>query len=440
MSDRNGIDEGSLSGPRSPGIVQTLEWMYRPIPFIERCRRRYGSIFRIRLGPKGNTIVVAEPAAARAVVAGDPAVYRAGDANGIVRPVVGAASLLVLDGDEHRGHRRILMPAFAAGHAHAFAETVEGITRERISHWPVGETISLQDEMEAISFEAILSVAVGAEPDDRLERLRCLMPEMMRRCASPFTLLPWFRRELGGITPYARLRRVLDEMDEVLLDGIRERRAAPDPWPDAMGLLAAAHDDEGRPLSDREIRDELVTLLMAGYETTTSGLAWSFERLMRSPEALERLRDEIKGDDHGYLDAVIKETLRLRTVVPVVARKVSEPVEVGGHRVEAGSVLMASAYLLHRDPEVYPDPFEFRPERFLEGDPPAGAYIPFGGGTRRCLGAGFAEEEMRVVLRTVLGEVRLSAPEPAAEGVARRRFTFAPKGEAKALVEGAARA
>jgi cytochrome P450 len=283
-------------------------------------------------------------------------------------------------------------------------------------------------------------VAVGGEPDERLGRLRELMPEMMRRCASPFTLLPWFRRELGGITPYARLRRVLDEIDEVLFAGIADRREQPDPWPDAMGLLVAATDEDGKPLGDRVIRDELVTLLMAGYETTTSGLAWAFERLLRTPAALDRLLEELDGEDRGYLDAVVSETLRLRTVVPVVARKVREPVTVGGHRVEPGSVLMASAYLLHRDPEIYADPLEFRPERFLNGEPPPGAWIPFGGGTRRCLGAGFAEAEMRTVLRTVLRTVRLSAPDPAPEAVARRRFTFAPGGQARARVDGPASA
>jgi len=438
LSDQNGTESSSLRGPRSPGIVQTLQWMYRPVSFIERCRERYGSIFRVRLGPGGNTVVVADPEAARSVVAGDPAIYRAGDANGIVRPVVGAGSLLVLDGEEHRTHRRILTPAFGADHARAFEEKVEKVTRERVSAWPVGETIALQPEMEAISFEAILSVAVGAEPATRLDRLRELMPEMMRRCASPFTLLPWFRRELRGLSPYARLRRVLDEIDGVLFAGIQARRGAGGGPEDALGLLVAATDGSGEPLNDREIRDELLTLLMAGYETTTSGLAWSFERLLRSPAALQRLLDELAGEDHGYLDAVVSETLRLRTVVPVVARKVREPVTVGGCAIEPGSVLMASVYLLHRDPEVYPDPLEFRPERFLEGDPPAGAWIPFGGGTRRCLGASFAQAEMRVVLRTVFGMVRLSAPEPAPEAVTRRRFTFAPKGDALVLVEGAA--
>jgi cytochrome P450 len=410
--------------------------MYRPIPFIERCRERYGDVFTIRLGPQRNAVVIAEPAAARAVISGDPSVFRAGDANGILRPVVGAHSLLTLDGSEHMAHRRILLPGFGGDHARAFAQSVAEIADRRVSTWREGEVVALQSEMEAISLEAILRVVFGASEGERVDRIRELIPDMMRRSASPFTILPYFRYELGGVTPYGRLMRVLEELDELFMAALRERRAAGGGGADALSLLAAATGEDGEPLSDREVRDELLTLIMAGYETTTSALAWSFERLMRSPAVLEQLLKELDDDGDEYLDAVVRESLRIRPVVPIVARKLKKEVELGDRRIPAGSVLLVSVYLLHRDPILYEDPEEFRPERFLEGEHEGGVWIPFGGGVRRCLGASFAQVEMKVVLRTVLGRVRLQAVDPADEPVARRRFTFAPGGEALALVEG----
>jgi cytochrome P450 len=422
-------------GPRSPGVVQTLEWMYRPIPFIESCRRRYGDIFSLRLGPGRNTVVVAEPAAARQVIKGDPDVFRAGDANGILTPVVGPASLLVLDGDEHMQHRRILLPAFAAHHGPAFADAVEVATRDRVASWRAGDTLKLHAEMEAISLDAILGLALGPGPEERLEQFRVLVPEMMGRCSSPFTLLPYFRHELGGITPYARLQQLLEEMDTLFLDAIVERQASSiEGASDCLSLLCAATDESGTPLSNRQIRDELLTMIMAGYETTTSALSWAFERLLRSPDVMRRLQEDLDRGSDEYLEAVVKEVLRLRPVVPVVARKVRAEIELNGHLIPDRSVVMVSIYLLHRDPALYEEPDEFRPERFLAGGG-GEPWLPFGGGVRRCLGASFAQLEMKVVIKTVLAAATLRAPDPADEPVARRRFTFAPAHDSQATVE-----
>ncbi len=409
--------------------------MYRPTQLLERCRRRYGDIFRLRLGPGRNTIVVAEPNAARRVITGDPSVFRAGDANGILKPVVGPSSLLVLDDEEHLRHRRILLPAFGAEHGREFAERVEGITRNRVAAWKPGQALKLQEEMEAISLEAIMGIALGSDSEERRERFRVLIPEMMRRCSSPFTLLPYFRHELGGITPYARLRKLLAELDSLFFDAIVERQASSDDRAsDALSLLCAATDESGTPLSNSQIRDELLTMIMAGYETTTSALAWSFERLLRSPEVLQRLLEEIDRGGDEYLDAVVSEVLRMRPVVPVVVRKTREDLDLNGHLISSGSVLMVAIYLLHRDPDLFEDPDVFRPERFLphEAD---GAWLPFGGGVRRCLGASFAQLEMKVVIRTVLSMARLHADGSHGEPVKRRRFTFAPGRDARVTID-----
>ena len=423
-------------GPTSAGAAQTLRWMFRPIELMERCRRRYGEVFSMQLGPS-KVVMIAEPAAAKEALNGNPAIFRAGDTNGLFRPVVGSHSILLLDGDEHMRTRRILLPAFGAAHGQQFEEQVREITERRVSSWKPGQRLRLQDEMEAISFESIMRVVFGGDRSGGHERLRELIPEMMDRCDSPFTLIPWFRRGAAGMTPYSRLMRVIDKVDAVLYDTIADRRADPMTQlrDDALSLLLQATYEDGLPLSDREVRDQLLTMIMAGYETTTSALAWAMERLLRTPEVLEQVRKDLEIGDERYLDGVVKETLRIRPVVPVVARRLTEQADVCGYIVPAGTILMVSIYLAHNDPRTYPEPEEFRPERFLAGVPEGAAWIPFGGGVRRCLGASFAQLEMRVVLREVLSAVRLRAGSPAGEDTKRKRFTFAPADGAQAVVE-----
>ena len=432
------LSPGVPPGPSTPGWVQSSRWMFRPIEFMERCRRRYGRIFTLRLGPKHNVTMVADPRLAKQVMAGDPAVYRAGDTNGIFRPVVGSHSILLLDGDAHMRQRKILLPGFGASHGAQFVDQVREITHSRISGWKPGQRLRLQDEMEAISFGSIMRVVFGDHSNNSHAELRRLIPDMMDRCDSPFTLLPWFHRELAGSSPYARLMKVVDEIDGILYETIAERRADPMTQlrDDILSLLLRAEHEDGSHLGDQEIRDEMLTMVMAGYETTTSGCAWALERLLRSPENLERLTAEVEaGEDDAYLDAVVKETLRIRPVVPVVARHLAEAIELDGYLIPAGSTVMVSIYLVHNDEETYPEPREFRPERFLTGIPEGASWIPFGGGVRRCIGARFAELEMKVVLTQVLATARLRPVGRSPESAKRKRFTLAPEGGAPAVVE-----
>jgi cytochrome P450 len=431
-------DPGLPPGPHSPGWVQTSQWMFRPIEFMNHCRERYGRIFTIRLGPAQNVVMVGTPELAKQALSRDPDILRAGETNGIFRPVVGSNSILLLDGDAHMQQRRILLRGLGASHAAQFVDQVREIAAARIGGWETGQQLKLHEEMEAISFSSIMRVVFGDYSDDSHAELRELIPEMMDRCDSPFTLMPWFRRELAGSSPYARLMRVLDKIDRILFEVISERRADPMTQfrDDTVSLLIRAEHEDGSPLDDQEVRDEILTMIMAGYETTTSGSAWALERLLRSPERLQRLTAELEeGREDTYLEAVVKETLRARPVVPVVARHVIQPVELGGYMIPAGSILMVSIYLVHSDPDTYPDPDEFRPERFLNGVPGDGAWIPFGGGVRRCLGARFAELEMKVILTQVLTTARLRAKGRNAEDFKRKRFTFAPDGGAAAEVE-----
>ena len=435
LSQRNGLPPG----PASPRWRQTSRWMFHPIEFMESCRDRYGSMFTLGLGPAGHHVVmVADPALAKGVLAGDPAVFRAGDTNGLFRPVVGSNSILLLDGDRHLQQRRILLPGMGASHAAQFADQVREITQAHIAEWKPGQRVKLHEEMEAISFASIMRVVFGDSSPDSHAELRRLIPEMMDRCDSPFTLIPWFRKELAGSSPYARLMRLVDEIDAVLFETIGERRADPmtQVRDDIVSLLLRASHEDGSGLTDREIRDEVLTMIMAGYETTTSACAWALERLIRAPEQLRRLTAEIEGGTKDeYLDAVIKETLRARPVVPVVARHLSAPAELGGYSIPAASTLMVSIYLIHTDPETYPEPDAFRPERFLDGTPDGAEWIPFGGGVRRCLGARFAELEMKVVLTQVLAAAQLRPVRAASASVKRKRFTLAPDDGAVAQVE-----
>jgi cytochrome P450 family 135 len=434
------VHGGLPPGPSAPGSVQTLQWMFRPIEFMERCRERYGRIFRLHLGPAPNVFVISDPHAAKQVLTADPEYFRAGDTNGIFRDVVGNHSILVMDGPEHLHHRRILLPV-GGRHAHRYRELIAEVARARIATWKPDTEVRLLAEMEAISFEVMMRIAMGTDgTSEREGQLRKLIPQMMDRCESPFTLIPWFRHRLGGITPYASLMRFIDGIDEILYEAIRERRADPlvGMREDALSLLLRATYEDGSPLEDRVVRDELLTMLMAGYETTTAGLTWAFERLLRAPDKLDRLVEELKAGDETYLLAVVKETLRRRPVIPIAARKAMAPIDLLGYSLPAGSVLMVAIYLIHGDPELYPEPKEFKPERFLDATlkgSEGGAWIPFGGGIRRCLGASLAQYEMAVVIRTVLEEAELSLTDESDEPVARRRFTFSPGRQGKVRVE-----
>ena len=412
--------------------------MFRPIELMERCRRRYGPVFTLRLGPSQDVIMIGDPKLAKGVLTGDSSVFRAGDTNGLFRPIVGSNSILLLDGDVHLEQRRILLPGVNAAHGAQFAHQVQEITRERIAGWRTGQKLRIQDEMEAISFASILRVVFGEEPTGPYAELRHLIPEMMDRCDSAFTLIPWFRREMAGTTPYARLMKVVDRIDTLLFDVIEDRRADPmtEFRDDTLSLLLRAEHENGMPLTDREIRDQVLTMIMAGYETTTSAGAWVLERLLRSPGRLKRLASEIEaGARESYLDAVVKEALRVRPVVPVVARRLAKPIELDGWTIDAGTILMVSIYLVHTDEETYSDPQEFRPERFLTGLPEGAVWIPFGGGVRRCLGASFAELELRIVLNEILSSAGLRPLDPYGEGFTRKRFTLAPERGSAAVVE-----
>jgi cytochrome P450 len=435
-SARKRIDPGSAEtgergvppGPGASGIRQSLAWFRDPVRYMRRCRERYGDIFSVRLGRLKRASFVSNPDAVRTLFTADPGLVRMGPTNEIFRPVLGSGSLFLLDGEEHHRHRRLMMPAFRRGHVRRFGELTVELTERDLATWPVGEPFRVADRMRKLNLELIFDVAFGVAEGARRRRLRGLLVELLDRVERPLAVMPQFQHELGGRSPFGRVMRIARAIDGLLYEEIRERRFDPDApsRDDVLSMLVAAGPEDPGFMTDREIRDEAITLLIAGYNTTATATAWAFERLVRHPEALERATADLRAGDHAYLSAAVKEALRQRPVLPVTARKLSAPMELGGYGFPERWTLMPCIYLLHHDPRLYPEPQSFRPERFLGEPPEPHAWIPFGGGVRHCIGSNLALHMMETILATILPRVRLSAPSDEPEPIVRRNFTLSP--------------
>ena len=429
---------GSLPpGPTTPRPLQTLRWIYRPGAMLEDCHRRYGDMFTLRIANEGTWVFLADPDAVKQVFTGDPRVLHAGEANVVVLPLLGHHSVLVLDEAAHMSQRKLMLPSFHGERMRGYEETMAEVAAEEIESWPAGQPYAVRPAMQRITLEVIIRTVFGVQDDARRERMRAALGAALewgtnpRRMAMLAVLGP---RRLARSNLFARVRAPADEL---IYEEIRQRRGATDleERDDVLSLLLQARHEDGSPMSDEELRDELMTLLVAGHETTASSLAWAVERLVRNPGVLGRLRDEAASGDDEYVDAVCKETLRLRPILALVLRRLTEPMEIGGRLLPAGVNLAPCIYLVHRRPDVYPEPHAFRPERFIEQ--PAGTYtwIPFGGGVRRCLGASFALLEMRVVLRELVSRLELRAAGAQPERIARRAITLVPERGGEVVVE-----
>ncbi|MGH2990325.1 MAG: cytochrome P450, partial [Solirubrobacterales bacterium] len=380
-------------GPRQPKALQTLGWWARPVSFFERCRARYGKRFTLRLAGQPPLVMLSDPDEVKELFTAPPDVLHPGEgASRILEPVVGRNSVILLDEGDHIEQRKLMLPAFHGEKMERLSGLVTDVAEREIAAWPRGEPFAVHPRLQALTLEVILRAVFGLDPGPRLEALRDRLTEILEFGSNPLAMLPPLQRLFGGHGAFARFVRQREETDALLFELIDERRDDEGDRDDVLALLLAARHEDGSPMSREELRDELMTLLVAGHETTASELAWAFERLARSPAALYRLRDETEvdgGDD--YLTATVQETLRRRPVLPNAApRLVKRPVEVGGWTYPPGACLVAATYLIHHDPEIYPDPYAFRPERFVDRSPGTYTWIPFGGGRRRCLGASFA--------------------------------------------------
>jgi cytochrome P450 len=419
-------------GPRLPRIVQTAGFIFGGVRFLEACRRRYGDVVRLGTLFDSGFVMVFHPALVKELFQGSNGQLHAGEANALLGPVLGERSVLLLDGPEHLRHRRLMLPAFHGAQLRAWTEAMREAADLEIDGWPVGEPFPIFASMQSLTLRVIIRVVFGYPPGPEADELRRRLTAMIEPVARPRGLLLaqlLARFGVGGerqaLSRFASNRAAVDEL---LYAEIARRRADPDlsERTDVFSTLLGAEDEQGRRLTDREVRDELVTLLLAGHETTAVGLAWIFDLVLHSP-AVHRRASE--GDEE-YLDAVVKEALRIRPVIPAVGRVVrGEPFRLGGYEIPPGFEINPSIRVIHRRADLYPDPHAFRPERFLAAEPPdTYTWIPFGGGTRRCLGASFAMVEMRVVLRRVLERCALRSAVPALEEPVFRGITVAPRG------------
>jgi cytochrome P450 len=432
-------------GPSIHPRRQELAWILRPQWLMEQGQRERGDIFTLQL-PIGAVVLVSDPAAIKEIFNGDPELLRAGEGNRPLEPVLGSESLLLLDGSRHLRRRRLVLPPFHGERLGAYADAIADVTKADLAGWPLGTPFALEPRMRAITLAVIVRVVFGIDHDRRAARARELIPALLPDGGlSTIILLPAFRRDLGPRSPWRRFLLARERVDQLLYDEIARRREAPDlqQRDDVLSLLLQATEADGSPLSDRQLRDELMTLLLAGHETTASSLAWTFELLHRRPDALARAREEaVASEPDGptpWLDAVISESLRVRPPLPLAVRRLAAPLEVLGRRIPAGARISPAIYLTHRRPELYPRPTAFLPERFLgSGSKPElpYAYLPFGGGVRRCVGAAFAQLELRTVLRTVLARAQTRAASPRPARTRRRAVVLTPADGARAVLMG----
>lgn len=416
-------------GPRLPGVVQSVVFLSAQMTMTDRWARRYGDVFTLRGLGFGKLIIVSDPDLVKQVFTGDSSVLHAGEGNGILKPIVGENSVLVLDEGEHIRQRKLMLPSFHGDRMRVYGDLIEEIANAEIDRWPRGEPFALHPSMQTMTLHVILRAIFGIEEGAQLAELE----EALRRALDVnqlYFVVPYLQRNLGPWRVHAKFQRAIADVDRVLFAEIAKRRDDPQlaDREDVLSRLLLARDENGAAMSDQEVRDELLTLLIAGHETTATALAWLFERLLRHPAALARSRD-----DPPYLEASIRESLRVRPILHFAMRRTTAPVQLGDYEVPEGATIGASAYLMHRRPELYPDPDEFRPERYLERTSDTYTWLPFGGGVRRCLGSAFALFEMEVIARTILTRADLRAADLRPERQRRRGLTWIPAKGAAAV-------
>jgi cytochrome P450 len=435
---------GLPPGPRMPRAVQSAIWYRSAQWLMDQCQARFGEMFTLKIANEGDWVVTSNPETIKQVFTGDPRLLHAGEANRILLPVLGPDSVLLLDDAPHLRQRKLLLPAFHGERMQRYGALMADIAGQEIERWPLGEPYPLRPRMQAMTMEIVLRAVFGVSEGPRMEQMRRELRGLLDAVTDPFKGIAMLALGADRITRIPAFRRELERVNRPIYEEIAERRTAADlaERDDIMSLLLQATHEDGSPMSDSELRDELLTLLVAGHETTANALSWAVERLCRHPERMERLTEEVRVGQDTYLQAVIQETLRLRPVISIVLRRLQEPMELGGRLLPAGASIVPSIHLVHRRPDIYPEPNEFRPERFLEAEGgKAGGrgsnsytWIPFGGGIRRCLGAAFAQFEMEVVLRELVLRRTLGPSRPESERNYRRAITETPRHDAEVIV------
>jgi cytochrome P450 len=423
-------------GPRTPRTLQTLRFLRDPVPLWDDATERYGETFSLRLHGPGDLVFISDPPSLKRLFASDRVNTIAPGRNIVLKPLLGSRSLLLQEGAEHMYRRKLMLPPFHGDRMRAYEQLIADVTAAEAASWPQGTPFGLHPSMQAITLEVIMRAVFGVTDASRRDALREGLISILAESASPQAMglvMPGVRR----LPHYRDFASRVADTDRLLATEIAERRDDPDlaEREDILSMLIAAEFDDGSRMDDTELRDQLMTLLLAGHETTATGLAWTFDLLLHTPDVMQRLLAELDDGSSGYLDAVITESLRLRPVVPMTGRLLKAPAQLGGFELDAGTVVLAAIYMAHTNPGPYPDPFAFRPERFVDDGPDTYSWIPFGGGTRRCIGAAFAQLEMRVALRTILDSIALRAADPEPERMTRRNVTLSPRNGVRVLAE-----
>jgi cytochrome P450 len=410
--------------------------MRDPVPQWEEARERFGETFTLRLHGPGDVVFISDPPSIKSLFSADRVNRIAPGRNILLGPLLGEHSVLLANDEDHMRRRKLMLPPFHGERMRAYESVIEEATARQVARWPVGGRFALHPSMQALTLEVILRAVFGVEERGRRDELSENLVAILATTQSARAVglaVPRLRR----LPPWRRTVERIERTDELLAAEIAARREDDElaDREDILSMLVAARFEDGSAMDDRDIRDQLMTLLLAGHETTATSLAWAFDLLFHRPEAMERLREELEGDDDEWLEAVISESMRLRPVVPFTGRQLRAPASLGGHELPEGAVVMAGIYLTHMREDVYEDARAFRPERFLDDPPETFSWIPFGGGTRRCLGAAFAMFEMRVALRTILRTAVLRPADPQPERIVRRNVTLAPEGGTGAVLE-----
>jgi len=438
-------------GPRQSSFTTTWHWMRRPFEFLEEAQARYGDTFTIDILSLPPLVVFSHPDAVKEVFSDDGDLLHAGRFNQSLKAFLGDHSTLMLDGKEHLRHRRLLLPPFHGERMHAYGQPMLDVSDDIIDAWPRGRPFSLHEHMQSITVRVIVQNVLGIEDRRELDAVSATLAALIDMAAWPPLLIPAMRKDLGPWSPWGRFVRQTRAADAVLYDLIaRRRREGTAGRRDVLSLLLDAKDDAGRSMTDAELRDELVTLLVAGHETTATALTWAIRWILATPSIARRLQEELHaaaGDAPAFalgperiaklelLDAVVREALRLQPVVPIVGRIIERPMRLGGYDLPAGVGVVCSIYLAQRRAAAYADPARFDPDRFLGKKPSPQEFFPFGGGIRRCIGMAFALYEMKMVLARTLARTRLRLADPDAIRTVRRSITLMPSDGLRVVLE-----
>ncbi|MBR8833498.1 MAG: cytochrome P450 [Stigonema ocellatum SAG 48.90 = DSM 106950] len=435
----------------SPSWWQLINWIADPIGFQHRYSQKYGDIFSMHLSGIGSYVIIGNPQAIQEIFNQDSK-FDIGRGNELAKPLLGQNSLMLMDGDRHRRERKLLMPPFHGERLQAYAKQICLITNQITSQWQVGQPFVARSAMQKISLEVIVQIVFGLSEGKRYQQLKPLLTAWVDMTDSPLRssmlFLSFLQKDWGTWTPWGRMKQRQRQVHDLLQAEIAQKRTKQDDRRgDVLSLMMAARDENGQAMSDEELTDELLTILFAGHETTATTLAWAFYQIHQHPDILEKLQQELDslGDNHNpmeiaqlpYLTAVCQETLRMYPVIPVLFPRITKSsMKIAGYEFDAETTFMPSIYLVHYREDLYTNAEQFKPERFLERHYSAWEYLPFGGGSRRCLGYALAELEMKLVLATVLSKYKLALAEDKPVKVQRRGFTLAPVGGVRMVMTG----